>query len=50
MKNSPKTKTFDYSPIALRALSRHAFAPPVKRFKHKKRHASKTFCRERDNN
>lgn len=40
-----KPRTFDYSPIALRALSRHKFAPPAKSFKDKKKHMSKSACR-----
>jgi hypothetical protein len=40
-----KAKTFDYSPIALRALVRHKIAPPTKFFTDRKKAASKTACR-----
>ena len=43
MKN--KATTFDYSPIALRALVRHKIAPPTKYFTDKKKTASKKACR-----
>lgn len=46
MKKVYKLKTsFDYSPIALRALVRHKIAPPTKYFTDKKKHASKSACR-----
>ena len=48
-KQRKMSKTFDYSPIALRALTRHAFAPPVKKFKDKKHHAKKYGCRSNKN-
>jgi hypothetical protein len=48
MKKQKNKDTFDYSPITLRALVRHAFAPAVKRFKDKKRHANKYGCREKN--
>lgn len=40
-----KYKTFDYSPIALRALTRHKLAPPTKFFTDRKKQASKAACR-----
>ena len=42
-----KTKTFDYSPIALRALTRHACAPPTIYFTDRKKADSKTACRKK---
>jgi len=41
-----KTKTFDYSPIALRKLARHPFAPPVVSFTDKKKKEKRTLCRK----
>jgi hypothetical protein len=41
-----KTKTFDYSPIALRKLARHPFAPPVVQFTDKKKKEKRTHCRK----
>jgi hypothetical protein len=49
MKKPHKSKTFDYSPIALRALTRHSYAPPVKKFKDKKHHDAKYGCRSNKN-
>jgi hypothetical protein len=50
MKKSRKlSKSFDYSPIALRALTRHSYAPPVKKFKDKKHDAKKYGCRSKQN-
>ena len=49
MKKPHKSKTFDYSPIALRALTRHSYAPPVKKFKDKKHHNAKYGCRSNKN-
>ena len=43
-----KAKVFDYSPIALRALTRHKYAPYTVYFKDKKKAAKKNFCREED--
>ena len=43
-----KAKVFDYSPIALRALTRQQFAPSTKFFTDKKKAAKKNFCREGD--
>lgn len=49
MKKVYKLKTsFDYSPIALRALVRHKIAPPTKYFTDKKKHASKSACRNNE--
>ena len=48
-RTSRKSLTLDFSPIALRALMRHAFAPPVKKFKDKKHHAKKYGCRSNKN-
>jgi hypothetical protein len=40
-----KTVTFDYSPIALRALTRHKCAPATVYFKDRKKEAAKKACR-----
>jgi len=40
-----KAKTFDYSPIALRALTRHKIASPTKFFTDRKKASSKLACR-----
>jgi len=40
-----KSITFDYSPIALRALTRHKIAPPTIYFKDRKKEGSKKACR-----
>jgi hypothetical protein len=37
--------TFDYSPIALRALTRHKCAPATIYFKDRKKEAAKKACR-----
>jgi hypothetical protein len=42
-----KSKTFDYSPIALRALARHKFAPPVVSFTDKKKKQKQKYCRQK---
>ncbi len=42
-----KSKTFDYSPIALRKLARHKFAPPVVSFTDKKKKQKRTHCRQK---
>lgn len=47
-KYNKSQKTFDYSPIALRALVRHKIAPPTKYFVDKKKHASKSACRNNE--
>lgn len=44
----PKQRTFDYSPIALRSLTRHKVAPPTIYFTDKKKQASKAACRSRE--
>ena len=41
-----KQQTFDYSPIALRALVRHKIAPPTKFFTDKKKQQSKAACKQ----
>jgi len=49
MKKVYKLKaSFDYSPIALRALVRHKIAPPTKYFVDRKRRASKSACRNNE--
>jgi hypothetical protein len=40
-----KKDTFDYSPIALRALKRHKYAPPAFSFKDHKKEKSRSQCR-----
>lgn len=40
-----KIGTFDYSPIALRALVRHPYAPPTKFYKDRKRASAIKRCR-----
>jgi hypothetical protein len=44
-KRNKKKDTFDYSPIALRALTRHKFAPPAFSFKDRKKAQSRSQCR-----
>ena len=48
MKKNKKSQTFDYSPIALRALVRHKFAPTTKYFTDKKKQSSRAACRLRE--
>lgn len=43
-----KDRVFDYSPIALRALTRHKLAPPTKYFTDRKKQASTKACRSKD--
>jgi hypothetical protein len=40
-----KNMTFDYSPIALRKLSRHKIAPPTTFFIDRKKQSKKSMCR-----
>jgi len=43
---SRKRKKLDKSPLGLRSLVRHEMAPPTKKFKNKKKEASKKACRD----
>jgi hypothetical protein len=43
-----KAKVFDYSPIALRALTRQQYAPATKYFTDRKKAAQKKFCRDKE--
>jgi len=43
-----KNKTFDYSPVALRALVRHKMAPPTTFFKDRKKSQQKAMCRKKE--
>jgi len=45
MRRKKKSKKLDKSPLGLRSLVRHACAPPTKKFKNKKKEASKRACR-----
>ncbi len=44
----PKKDTFDYSPIALRALTRHKFAPASVAFTDKKKQFKRNRCRKNE--
>ena len=47
-KRSKRKQHFDYSPIALRALTRHKLAPPTKFFTDRKKQASKSACKVKE--
>ena len=50
MKKSINKQSFDYSPIALRKLARHKFAPPTKYFPDRKKASERSACRQRNTN
>lgn len=43
-----KNVSFDYSPLALRRLTRHKIAPPTTFFVDRKKQSKKSMCRIRE--
>ena len=43
-----KNVSFDYSPLALRKLTRHKIAPPTTFFVDRKKQSKKSMCRIRE--